>query len=301
MEKQIPIFQYLCIETSGFCNRVCSTCLRNSYPDREAVSSYFSKETKLETDVVFRLINELAEFKDFKGEICFQHYNEPLLDERIVEFGKYAKSRHFKIFFVTNGDYLTAAKAKELDGVFDYITISIYSNPSERDNKIKHLNSLFNRTQLNFVGQHFTTHYSPKFSVKRIEKVQNKPCDYPLKRLIINHKGEMLMCCDDLAGVFDLGNIYGNTLEELWYSDKHQKIVTALLKPGGRKKYSFCSICPRYTIEEDLSKPKLGIRLLGRLLKKTKNMINLPMLFDNALKIRETNINNLFVVSGKIE
>ena len=34
-------FWELCIETVASCTRTCPTCLRNSYPDRDAVASRF--------------------------------------------------------------------------------------------------------------------------------------------------------------------------------------------------------------------------------------------------------------------
>jgi len=63
--------------------------------------------------------------------------------------------------------------------------------------------------------------------------------------MIVNHKGQQLLCCDDLIGNFNLGTIYEKSIEELWYSNTHQNYVLELLKSGGRKIHSHCLSCPR--------------------------------------------------------
>jgi hypothetical protein len=57
----------------------------------------------------------------------------------------------------------------------------------------------------------------------------------------------MLMCCDDMTGNFDLGNISNNIVETLWYGEKHQRLVSALQKKDGRKVpgNEHCLTCPR--------------------------------------------------------
>ena len=62
--------------------------------------------------------------------------------------------------------------------------------------------------------------------------------------MYINHLGNMLMCCSDLIGHFNLGNIKEFTLQELWYSEKHQNLLKSLTHSDSRRQYSHCSICP---------------------------------------------------------
>jgi hypothetical protein len=51
------------------------------------------------------------------------------------------------------------------------------------------------------------------------------------------------MCCEDLHGDFGLGNIHESTVEELWYSDRHVRMVQDLIA-GRRDKYALCRNCP---------------------------------------------------------
>ena len=64
-------------------------------------------------------------------------------------------------------------------------------------------------------------------------------------RMIVDYRGEMLMCCDDIVGLFNLGNVRDHTVEELWNSPKHVEIMATLAVPGGREAYGYCRTCPR--------------------------------------------------------
>jgi radical SAM protein with 4Fe4S-binding SPASM domain len=63
--------------------------------------------------------------------------------------------------------------------------------------------------------------------------------------MIVDYRGEMLLCCEDITGGWDLGNVRDRTVAELWNSEKHQQILATLAEPGGREAYGFCRVCPR--------------------------------------------------------
>src|SRR5690242_4080275 len=83
--RRIPLFSQLEIETKSTCNRTCDFCIRNSHPDREAVKPWF-EENEMPADTVLRLMRE-AQAIGFRGTVCLQHYNEPLQDPRLAQFG----------------------------------------------------------------------------------------------------------------------------------------------------------------------------------------------------------------------
>jgi radical SAM protein with 4Fe4S-binding SPASM domain len=258
MEK-IPLFSTVEVETSSFCNRKCPSCLRNSYPQRKKVTSWF-ENNKLSTDIIYRLIDELVSMH-YKGDINLQHYNEPLFDDRIVDIAKRAKDKGIRsIKMCTNGDLLTEAKARELNGLFDSLTIALYDDPPiptknniyklvskiRKKHRKNELRKLLPKTHICFVENHIPTHFSQALDAQGLAKqYQYNPCNQPIKRFIVNHKGEVLLCCDDLIGHFDLGNVKASSIEELWYSDRHQEIALNLQKENGRQKYSYCMLCPR--------------------------------------------------------
>lgn len=251
MNKRIKLFSRLEIETHSMCNRTCPTCLRNSIPDKIATESWF-KPNSLSTEDFKKVIEQTCEL-GFRGEICLSHYNEPLMDERIVELAQLAKDMNCfsRIFFCSNADFLTEELAKGLDGLINDIGFSFYMDDPVRTKRIAWVKSLFNKTRLdispgNPLDVHMVTHYSPKADVIQLSgRNKNNPCGKPQQRLIINHKGEMLMCCDDLIGHFDLGSIHTKSVEELWFDEKHQDYVIALMSAGGRKIHPHCLSCPR--------------------------------------------------------
>lgn len=249
MKKIIGLFPRLEIETQSTCNRHCNTCLRNSIPDRNSVASWF-EVNKLPADTIKRILEQSIEL-GFKGEVCLSHYNEPLMDERIIDIVKQTKSMGFsRVFFCSNGDFLTEEIASGLDGALDDIGFTLYMKEPMKSKREVWIRSLFKKTRLDPIGigieGHMATHHSPLIDVASVSrKHSGNPCSLPTRRLIINHKGQMLLCCDDLTGNFDLGNIHESTVEELWYSDKHQNYVTELLRPGGRSIHPHCLTCPR--------------------------------------------------------
>jgi len=251
MNKRINIFPRLEIETQSTCNRTCPTCIRNSIPDRESVSSWFEKN-QLPIETIEKIFVESTKI-GFRGEVCLSHYNEPLMDERIIEIAKMARKFQFsRVFMCSNGDFLTENLANELDNLMDDIGFTLYMNEPTRSKRDMWIRTLFKRSKIKIAhytdGEHdrMITHNSPLVDASSLaKKFSNNPCHHPQKRMIINHRGQMLLCCDDLVGNFDLGSIHESSIEELWYSEKHQDHVISLMNYGGRKINQHCLTCPR--------------------------------------------------------
>ena len=71
----------------------------------------------------------------------------------------------------------------------------------------------------------------------------NAPCHRPLIRMIVQHDGAVCNCHEDLYAAFMLGNVYQNSLEEMWFSERHVQVVTDLIA-GRRENYNLCRNCP---------------------------------------------------------
>ena len=71
----------------------------------------------------------------------------------------------------------------------------------------------------------------------------NAPCHRPVIRMLIQYDGEVCNCCEDTFGAFKLGNVYEQSLEQLWFSDRHSKIIGDLIA-GRREQYGLCRNCP---------------------------------------------------------
>jgi len=200
-------------------------------------------------EVIKEALDQCVEL-GFGGGVCLSHYNEPLMDDRIVDIAELVKSYNkFKpIFLNTNGDFLTEGLAKSLDGVLDKILVSLYMDEPKKSERARWVESLFQKTEAIplTASKHIATHFSPKFDVKSLAELhRDHPCTESRIRVIINHKRQFLLCCDDVIGNFDLGTFPETSIKDYWFGEKHSKIVRDLKERGGRTKYEYCSTCPR--------------------------------------------------------
>jgi hypothetical protein len=241
------LFQFLDLETVSICNRRCPTCIRNSHPNKSKTASFFKKNL-LPWNVIKEALDQCADL-GFTGGVCLSHYNEPLLDDRLVQIAMLVKSYDMfsPIFLHTNGDKMHDVLAKGLDGFLDRIHISFYDDEGKEE-KAKWTESLFRVTEVvNLtMSDHIPTHFSPKFDVEKLaRRHQNRRCGEPQIRVIINHRREYLLCCDDVVGNFDLGTFPEISIKDFWFGNKHSVIMNDLDKEGGRLKYEYCKTCPR--------------------------------------------------------
>lgn len=253
----MDLFTHLIVETIGSCNRTCSTCLRQSYPEElrdekhefRTVEHKIGDGYKMPTDTFVSILDQAKEL-GFGGIITLQYFNEPLLDDRFPDLVAIAREKFPRspISFCTNGDLMTQEIASSIDGVVNSINIALYMPKDRMEKREGELRKMFSKTRLKFTrGAHNTTHFSPRTGrlVTLVNRCVEHPCTGYNHMLFINASGEVCHCCDDYSGHFDLGNVHAQTLEEIWNSDNYRKLVETLRDPGGRKEFDYCSKCPR--------------------------------------------------------
>lgn len=244
----------LSIETAGSCNRTCPTCERNSAPF--PIPGRFGKQQRMPDALFTKILADAVDW-GFHGWLNLQHYNEPFQDPRIARLTAEAKATgtFSKVYMHSNADLLTERKARMIDGALDEIRIALYNedggspmDEAKAAPRRELISSWFSETALFWTGgTHLITHWSPFANRdEMIAAARGMPCRHESQvRLIIDYRGEMLMCCDDIAGVFGLGNVGDHSLSELWNSPRHLSILATLDQPGGREAFAFCRICPR--------------------------------------------------------
>lgn len=232
----IRLFDRLEIETISMCNRRCPTCLRNAYPDKAVTVRYFEPHS-LPMPIVENLLDQ-AKALGFRGALVLSLYNEPLMDGRIARFAEHARALDCfgEIFICTNGDYLTPELARELDGQLDSIRIALYDRPARGPE----MRSWFTKTRVTLTGgRHIPRHYTPGAA-----SYPDQPCEMESQlRCMIASDGTLRLCCEDIAGGWQLGSIFERTLEDLWFGEPHASILERLQHPGGREGY--CKTCPQ--------------------------------------------------------
>ncbi len=258
-------FNAVDIETITACNRRCSWC-PNSIYDRGLI-----KNKKLMDEKLFsKIIDELSELK-FSGQIRFSFYGEPLLDERLNGFVKYTRGKLPKvdIFVFTNGDFLTLNlyKALSKNGV-DFFIMTQHDetiSPTMKEllknfHKISYNKKDFSHKFAYKLNGYDTTilHKSIKSMklcsrgglLKNIKpkKLTHLKCFLPTNCVVINHTGNVILCCDDYLGSIKFGNLKNESILEIWQKESSKKIRKELRE--GILRLEICKKCKGVTEKE---------------------------------------------------
>ena len=74
---------------------------------------------------------------------------------------------------------------------------------------------------------------------KKIDEV----CLRPSNQLVVNWKGNVLLCCNDYYEKYVFGNVKDEPILKIWNNDKFKKYREILKMKGGRKKINICKNC----------------------------------------------------------
>lgn len=255
--KTLPLFTKVEIETLNRCNHICPFCPVNRFVDPRPLA-------KMDETLFKKIIDDLASIK-YSGALALFSNNEPLIDIRLYEFLEYAKKKlpHAFHYLYTNGTLLTLPRFLKLMKYLDHLHIDNYNDDFKIIPTVKPIAEFivshpkFTST-VNFPGERgFTA--KPKVFIsmrKQTEKLTTRggesknrrqikslmsSCILPFAQLIIRPDGKISLCCNDTYGKMTLGDAATQTLTEIWYSDKYQKIRQLMLK--GRKSISLCKGC----------------------------------------------------------
>ncbi len=258
---RLPLFDRLIIESQSNCNRDCWFCPRTydrSGKYLDAAGRVVLRE--MPTETILDLLDQAAEL-GFRGGVGFHHYSEPLLDKRNLQLARAARERGMLPYLHTNGDVLKAddelcERVKEL---YARIVVGLYDYDTDEELQVSQRwwRARLAGTNLAFspIGRagSRTAHSIgvPRALVPTDARMAvpdltfaNGPCHRPLIRLIVQYDGEVCNCCEDTAGVFQLGNVHHSTLADIWFSERHARILADLVA-GRRDRYALCRNCPQ--------------------------------------------------------
>lgn len=236
-----PLFQQVLIETRTDCNNRCPFCPH----------TFVKKELGIMTwECYSNIINQLCDI-DYNGRVALMLSNEPLLDERLVDMVKFAKSKSQRFFLdiTTNGKLLSVKKIDQLFAVgMDNININDYRKDRDQfpDKWSPNIESIFsaygNNPKVSFYKRR-TDERLPNYA-GNIPQQYNKElfgfCNYPFRKLTISYKGDVLLCCDDFTYKTNFGNVMTDSIVECWNNPVLNTIRHSLLRG---ERMNLCEKC----------------------------------------------------------
>lgn len=239
--------KYVEIETSRFCNRICSWCPNGHSGARRT-------QQLMEWSIFHRAISELGE-SGFKGFIALHNYNEPLANPRLHDelscIQTCTPSARPAIY--TNGDLIRVGTITRLLGLgVSYLRVTRYPKRPDVSPDYEILRrwlarvGVLERFAWNFtpVRQGLAARWEDSASATLIEVIRPSirtyndrgrtavvpslprprtvPCHMTATSLSIDYRGVVKMCCNVIPDSsashkrYEVGDIAVSTLTELW-------------------------------------------------------------------------------------
>lgn len=243
---QVPQPLSVAIETINRCNGVCNFCPCNVKDEKRPIK-------KMTTELFESIVLQLADW-DYKGRIVMNINNEPLLDDRIVEFCRHIKEKlpcnH--VYIITNGTLLTIERLKQIAAYVDRININNYSKKMRLHENlgeiVAHINAnaqeythLDIDIQYRYIGEVLSNRNGASPNKLKTEREIDEPCLEPFTAMYIYPDGVAGLCCFDALEKTNMGNCSERSVKEIWQSEKYKAVREAM--SSSRSGYDFCKHC----------------------------------------------------------
>jgi radical SAM protein with 4Fe4S-binding SPASM domain len=243
--ESMPLFDYVEIETINRCNSTCSFCPVNRNSDSRSLA-------KMSENTFRKIIDNLAKL-NFCGAISYFSNNEPLMDNRIIEFVKYGVSKipNARHQLLSNGTLLTEDEFQKLiDSGLNYMGIDSYNDKLKLGSNIQKIYDKYKKENFSmdceitrrFINQTLSNRGGGAPNKLKARKILKAPCYFPFRQLIIRADCGVSLCCNDALGKITLGNVEEQTLEEIWFGEKHLNILKSIRK-NFRNDIEICKKC----------------------------------------------------------
>ncbi len=240
-----PLFRDVEMETFNRCNGECGFCPVNRHQDVRPA-------TRMD-DELFRSIIAQLKALEFAGNLYLYSNNEPLLDTRIFDFLRHARSElpGVTIHLSTNGILLDEGKYREIIPHVNYLTINNYTD----DYAVKpHIQPILDLARSNpdwWAKTYVVVRYEQEIMTSRGGQAPNKQdilnntlpagCLLPARQIVIRPDGKLSLCCNDALGTMTLGDLTEQSLADIWWSDRYTELRRKIL--AGRGGVDLCRHC----------------------------------------------------------
>lgn len=236
------LFKVILIETRNTCTRKCWFCKFGQERKDEAI-------IEMEWSLIERIVYNLKDL-NYRGRISWYGTNEPLLEKRILKILQFSRHHcpHAFLSFITNGDLLDASVYHDLrSSGLDALGVSIYDDKTyEKVRRIRDerlvmidMRPLPPGRLENRAGN---VKRNPEFFEVFQQRYANQSCGRPFSMMMLNPKGQVVLCCSDMYGDVIMGDVQEQRLEEIWNNELFHHYRTTLVEQG-RKNLKLCSSC----------------------------------------------------------
>lgn len=249
IKKDVPLFHEIEIETINRCNGVCSFCPVNRNIDSRI-------EEKMSRELFEKIIGELESI-NYAGRVALFSNNEPFLDDRIVEFSKYAREHlpKAKIHMFTNGTLLDLTTFLEIIDYLDELIIDNYNQQLQLIPNVKRIEEYLDNSHLDDIrkkvkillrkpNEVLTSRGGDAPNRENIINVGEDTCALPFQQMIVRPSGKVSLCCNDPLGKETLGDLRQDSILDVWYGERYHQIRSMITE--GRKNLEHCQNCDTY-------------------------------------------------------
>lgn len=218
-------FSSVAIETSTHCNRRCVYCPVAKDPKGIGF---------MEMEVFSQIIHQLKEL-NYSGRITYHHYNEPLLNKNLEDLVSYSKNNlpKAKNIIYTNADLLTKQRFHDLinAGLDQFVVTDHGFKKMPEILKYKGLSSIFMKNKIRFRKFNSITSLFNRGGMVEVNNMRtHNYCAYPAYEIVIDVKGNLILCCNDYYGNYPFGNIMEQHIGAIWESEAFSKVRNDLLE-----------------------------------------------------------------------
>ena len=237
------------IETYNRCNGGCEFC-------PVSVKNELRPEIKMDEILFRKIIDDLARI-EYDGKLALFSNNEPFLDERIIEFHKYAREclPKTRMHLYTNGTLLTMDKFLQVIEYLDELIIDNYNQNLELIPTNKAIKEYCEKNReliqkvtivLRKPKEILTSRGGDAPNRKKKISYSNDRCMLPFRQKLIRPDGKVSLCCNDPLGKVTMGDLNSENIVDIWYGDKFQEAREKIM--SGRGNYPHCKFCDTFII-----------------------------------------------------
>ena len=218
----VPLFSWIDINITELCNRTCVFCPR---VDEDL---YPNQNLNMSVELASKIGSELKSL-NYKGTIIFSGFGEPMLHPKLLNIVKMLGGPHH-LELVTNGDKLTETALTQLvEAGIDYFVVSMYDGPHQKE----HFQNMFQNSKVptdsymlrdrwhdgeDDFGLKLTNRGGVIHTGLQPEVNVHSPCYYPAYSMMLDWNGDVLLCVQDWNKRVKAGNVFMDSLWNIWRS-----------------------------------------------------------------------------------